>query len=96
MLLIDTNNNLSVKISTIVEMYSEIQIVGTNTSMKIKHSTDFKDIPKEYHQIYFDAFRTSNNKTRVCDNTKPVVIAGSSEDNRNRIVELICNVFKIR
>jgi hypothetical protein len=95
MLSINTNNNnLSVKSSTIVEMYSEIEIAGTNTSMKIKHSADFKDIPKEYHQIYFDAFRTSNNDTRVYDNTQPVVIDGSSEYNRNRIVELICNAFK--
>jgi hypothetical protein len=91
MLSIDTNNNLSVKSSTIVEMYSEIEIAGTKTSMKIKHSADFKDIPKEYHQIYFDAFKTSNNDTRVYDNTQPVVI---SEDNQNRIVKIILNAIK--
>jgi hypothetical protein len=96
MLSIDTNNNLSTKGSTIVEMYSEIEIAGTKTSMKIKHSADFKDIPKEYHQIYFDAFRTSNNDTMVYDNTQPLAITGSSEDNQNRIVKLICNVLKIK
>jgi hypothetical protein len=64
--------------------------------MKIKHSADFKDIPKEYHQIYFDAFRTSNNDTMVYDNTQPLAITGSSEDNQNRIVKLICNVLKIK
>lgn len=94
MLSIDTNNNLSVKSSTIVEMYSEIEIAGTKTSMKIKHSADFKDIPKEYHQIYFDAFKKSNNDTRVYDNTQPVVITGSSEDNQNRIVKIILNAIK--
>lgn len=98
MLSINTTN-ISVKGSTIVEMYSEIEIIGTNTSMKIKHSADFKDIPKEYHQVYFDAFRTSNNNTRVYDNTQPdntqrVVIAGSSEDNQNKIVKLLINAFK--
>ena len=94
MLSIDTNNNLSTKGSTIVEICSEIEITGTKTSMKIKHSADFKDIPKEYHQIYLDAFRTSNNYTMVYDNTKPVVIAGSSEDNQNRIVKIILNAIK--
>jgi hypothetical protein len=96
MLSIDTNNNLSTKGSTIVEICSEIEIAGTKTSMKIKHSADFKDIPKEYHQIYFDAFRTSNNDTMVYDNTQPLAITGSSEDNQNRIVKLICNVLKIK
>ena len=39
---------------------------------------------------------TSNNDTMVYDNTQPLAITGSSEDNQNRIVKLICNVLKIK
>ena len=93
MLEINSELKITMKNNGKVTSKSFIEVVGTNTRLEIEHTADFSKIPVEYHQIYFDSFKTSLVDSKVYDNTKKTYpkIEEKKKNCRIRLVDIFFN-----
>lgn len=89
----DISKSLSIKGSGKVIMKSFINIIGHNSTLEIHHISDFSNIPTEYHQIYFDAFKASVVDTTVYDNVGQPYPIKIEELQKKRWWNRIADIF---
>jgi len=83
------------KVTTI----SHIEIIGTNTSLKVEHTADFSKIPTEHHEMYLRMLQSTTTDKSIYDNTNdtpyPMTVKEKQKDWRlNRIVDIFLNSNK--
>ena len=86
------SSHLTMKGSSKAIIKSSIKIVGTNSVLPIEIVGDFKDIPKNLHQIYMQSMLASYGSVNVHNNTEPepkTIEEQKSEWRLNRIVDII-------
>jgi hypothetical protein len=91
------SGHLTMKSSTKATIQGSIKIVGTNTNLPITIQGEFKDIPKDLHEIYMRAMLNSYGDVAVRRNEdrEPMTIKEKKREWRlNRIVNIVTSKFK--
>tara|TARA_R110000782_G_scaffold75146_4_gene150038 strand:+ start:173 stop:475 length:303 start_codon:yes stop_codon:yes gene_type:complete len=79
------------KVTTI----SHIEIIGTNTLLKVEHTADFSKIPTEHHEMYLRMLQSTTTDKSIYGNTpaEPYPMTIEEKQRDWKLSRIISNYF---